>query len=74
MESYVTQETSIFKDTIENNIKIANQNASREDVIEACKKASLHDFIMTLPKGYDTNVGELGDTLSGGEKAAYRNS
>ena len=68
MESYVTQETSIFKDTIENNIKIANQNASREEVIEACKKASLHDFIMTLPNGYDTNVGELGDTLSGGEK------
>lgn len=68
MESYVTQETSIFKDTIENNIKIANADASREEVIEACKKASLHDFIMTLPNGYDTNVGELGDTLSGGEK------
>ena len=68
MESYVTQETSIFKDTIENNIKIANENATREEVIEACKKASLHDFVMTLPNGYDTNVGELGDTLSGGEK------
>ena len=68
MESYVTQETSIFKDTIENNIKIANNNATREEVIEACKKASLHDFVMTLPNGYDTNVGELGDTLSGGEK------
>ena len=68
IESYVTQETSIFKDTIENNIKIANSNATREEVIEACKKASLHDFVMTLPNGYDTNVGELGDTLSGGEK------
>lgn len=68
IESYVTQETSIFKDTIENNIKIADKNATREEVIEACKKASLHDFIMSLPNGYDTNVGELGDTLSGGEK------
>lgn len=68
MESYVTQETSIFKDTIENNIKIADYNAGREEVIEACKKASLHDFIMTLPNNYDTEVGELGDTLSGGEK------
>ncbi|WP_300711519.1 ABC transporter ATP-binding protein [uncultured Brachyspira sp.] len=68
IESYVTQETSIFKDTIENNIKIANPNASYEEVAEACKKASLHDFIMTLPNGYNTNIGELGDTLSGGEK------
>lgn len=68
IESYVTQDTSIFKDTIENNIKIADKNATREEVIEACKKASLHDFIMSLPNGYDTNVGELGDTLSGGEK------
>ena len=68
MESYVTQETSIFKDTIENNIKIADKNATHEEVVEACKKASLHDFIMSLPNGYDTNVGELGDTLSGGEK------
>ena len=68
MESYTTQDTSIFKDTIENNIKIANYNATREEVIDACKKASLHDFIMTLPKNYDTEVGELGDTLSGGEK------
>ena len=68
IESYVTQDTSIFKDTIENNIKIADKDATREEVIEACKKASLHDFIMSLPNGYDTNVGELGDTLSGGEK------
>ncbi len=68
IESYVTQDTSIFKDTIENNIKIADKNATREEVIEACKKASLHDFIMSLSNGYDTNVGELGDTLSGGEK------
>ena len=68
IESYVTQDTSIFQDTIENNIKIAKFDATREEVIEACKKASLHDFIMTLPKGYDTDVGELGETLSGGER------
>lgn len=68
MESYVTQETSIFKDTIENNIKIADYNATREEVIEACKKASLHDFIMTLSENYNTQVGELGETLSGGER------
>lgn len=68
VESYVTQETSIFHDTIENNVKIGNYDATRSEVIEACKKASLHDFITTLPDGYDTNVGELGETLSGGER------
>ncbi len=68
MESYVTQETSLFKDTIANNIGLAKHGASREEIMEAAKKASIHDFIMTLPKGYDTPVGELGDTLSGGER------
>ena len=68
MESYVTQETHLFHDSIANNIAIANPGASREEIMEAAKKASIHDFIMTLPKGYDTEVGELGDTLSGGEK------
>ncbi len=68
MESYVTQETHLFHDSIANNIEIAKIGASREEIIEAAKKASIHDFIMTLPKGYDTQVGELGDTLSGGEK------
>ncbi len=67
-ESYVTQETHLFHDSIESNVRVANPNATREQVIEACKKASVHDFIMTLPQGYDTNVGELGDTLSGGER------
>lgn len=67
-ESFVTQDTHLFSDTIENNIKIAKLNASREEIEAACKKASIHDFIMTLPKGYDTNVGELGETLSGGER------
>ena len=68
MESYVTQETHLFHDSIANNIAIAKPGASREEIMEATKKASIHDFIMTLPKGYDTEVGELGDTLSGGEK------
>ncbi len=68
MESYVTQETCLFHDSIANNIAVGKPGASREEIIEAAKKASIHEFIMTLPKGYDTEVGELGDTLSGGEK------
>ena len=68
MESYVMQETHLFHDSIANNIAIAKPGAAREEIMEAAKKASIHDFIMTLPKGYDTEVGELGDTLSGGEK------
>ena len=68
MESYMTQETRLFKDTIANNIRIGKPDASDEEVIEACKKASIHDFIMTLPQGYETEVGELGSTLSGGER------
>lgn len=68
MESYMTQETQLFKDTIANNIRIGKLSATDEEVIYACKKASIHDFIMTLPNGYDTQVGELGETLSGGER------
>lgn len=68
MESYVTQETYLFHDSIANNIAVGRPGASREEIIEAAKKASIHKFIMTLPNGYDTEVGELGDTLSGGEK------
>ena len=67
-ESYVTQETHLFHDSIANNIAVGKPGASREEIIEAAKKASVHDFIISLPKGYDTEVGELGDTLSGGEK------
>lgn len=67
-ESYVTQETHLFHDSIANNIEIGKPGASRKEIIEAAKKASIHEFIMTLPKGYDTEVGELGDTLSGGER------
>ncbi|MBR3636404.1 MAG: ABC transporter ATP-binding protein [Lachnospiraceae bacterium] len=68
MESYMTQETQLFKDSIANNVRIGKLNATDEEVVEACKKASIHDFIMTLPKGYETEVGELGSTLSGGER------
>lgn len=68
MESYVTQETHLFHDSIKSNLKIAKLDATDDEIITACKKASVHDFIMTLPQGYDTPVGELGDTLSGGER------
>lgn len=68
MESYMTQETQLFKDTVANNIRIGKLNATQDEVEIACKKASVHDFIMTLPNGYETNVGELGETLSGGER------
>ena len=68
MESYVTQETHLFRDSIRNNLRIAKLGATDEEIEQACKKASVHDFIMTLPQGYDTPVGELGDTLSGGER------
>ena len=68
MESFVTQETHLFHDSIRNNLRIAKLDATDDEIIAACKKASVHEFIMSLPKGYDTEVGELGDTLSGGER------
>ncbi|MCM1189623.1 MAG: ABC transporter ATP-binding protein/permease [bacterium] len=68
MESFVTQETHLFHDSIRNNLRIAGLNATDQEIEAACKKASVHDFIMSLPAGYDTPVGELGDTLSGGER------
>ena len=66
--SMVFQDVYLFEDTIENNIKFGNQNATREDVIDAAKKAQCHDFVVSLPQGYDTIVGEGGASLSGGEK------
>lgn len=66
--AYVTQETFLFHDTIENNIKVAKADATREEVIEAAKKASIHEFICSLPNDYETNVAELGSSLSGGER------
>ena len=68
LESFVTQETHLFHDSIKNNLRIAKLDATQEELEEACKKASVHEFIMSLPQGYDTPVGELGDTLSGGER------
>ncbi|MGI6018428.1 MAG: amino acid ABC transporter ATP-binding/permease protein [Marvinbryantia sp.] len=68
MESFVTQETHLFHDSIKNNLRIAKLNATDDEIIAACKKASIHEFIVSLDNGYDTEVGELGDTLSGGER------
>ena len=68
MESFVTQQTHLFHDSIACNLRIAKLDATQEELETACKKASVHDFIMSLPKGYNTSVGELGDTLSGGER------
>ena len=68
MESFVTQETHLFRDSIRENLCLAKLDATQEELVEACKKASVHDFIQSLPQGYDTPVGELGATLSGGER------
>ncbi len=66
--SLVFQEVYLFQDTIENNIRFANPKASHEAVVQAAKRARCHDFIMALPEGYQTRVGEGGSALSGGEK------
>ena len=66
--SFVFQKVYLFEDTIANNIRFGRSEASMEDVIAAAKKARCHDFIMSLPEGYETIVGEGGATLSGGEK------
>ena len=68
MESLMTQETHLFHDSIKNNLRIAKPDAADGEIEAACRKASVHEFIMSLPGGYDTPVGELGDTLSGGER------
>lgn len=68
MESFMTQETHLFHDSIRNNLRIAKRDATDAEIEAACRKASIHEFIMSLPQGYDTTVGELGDTLSGGER------
>ena len=68
MFAYVTQETVLFHHSIENNLRIARLDASLEDIQKACQKASIHDWIMSLPDGYATKVSELGSSLSGGER------
>ena len=64
----MTQDTHLFHDSIRNNLRLAKLDATDGEIVTACKKASVHDFIMGLPKGYDTEVAELGDSLSGGER------
>ena len=64
----VFQKVYLFADTVENNIKFGCPNATHEEVVAAAKKACCHDFILTLPQGYDTVIGEGGSSLSGGEK------
>ncbi len=64
----VSQTTYLFDETIEENLRIAKPDATREDLETACRMASVHDFIMTLPQGYETSAGALGDNLSAGEK------
>ena len=64
----VTQQTILFNDTVRNNIAYGDIQRTEEDIINAAKAANAHDFIMRLPKGYDSNIGELGTKLSGGEK------
>jgi ATP-binding cassette subfamily C protein len=64
----VSQTTYLFDETIEDNLRIANATATQEEIENACKMASVHDFILTLPEGYKTKVGVLGNKLSAGEK------
>jgi ATP-binding cassette subfamily C protein len=64
----VSQSTYLFDETIEDNLRIAKPNATMQEIEEACKLASVHDFIMSLPEGYQTKTGALGDNLSAGEK------
>ena len=64
----VFQNVYLFNDTVKNNIKFGKQNATDEEIYEVCKKACCHDFIMNLPNGYDTIIGEGGASISGGEK------
>ena len=66
--AYITQQTYIFNETIEENIRLARRDATLDEIMEAAKKASIHDFILSLPEGYQTKMTELGGNLSDGEK------
>jgi subfamily B ATP-binding cassette protein MsbA len=64
----VTQQTILFNDTVRNNIAYGDIDRTEDEIVSAAKAANAHDFIMKLPNGYDSNIGELGTKLSGGEK------
>ena len=64
----MTQDSILFNDTVKNNIGLGKENASIEEIEAAAKVANAHDFIMELPKGYETNIGDSGNKLSGGQK------
>ena len=66
--SIVMQNVQLFDNTIEENIKVGKKGATKEEIIKAAKKARIHDFIMSLPKGYETDIGENGGILSGGQR------
>ena len=66
--TYVSQETFLFNKSIRENLRMAKENATDEEIETACKKASIHDFIKSLPNGYDTNAGNAGSKFSGGER------
>ena len=66
--SIVMQNVQLFDNTIEENIRVGKKGATKEEIIEAAKKARIHDFIMSLPKGYETDIGENGGLLSGGQR------
>lgn len=66
--SIVMQNVQLFDNTIEENIRVGKKGATKEEIIEAAKKARIHDFIMSLPKGYKTDIGENGGILSGGQR------
>ena len=69
--SMVFQRVYLFQDTIYNNISMGRPEATREEVMEAAKKARCYDFIMALPEGFDTVIGEGGESLSGGESSGF---
>jgi ATP-binding cassette subfamily C protein len=68
IEAYVAQDTHLFHDSIRNNLLVAKPDATDDELVAACKKASIYDFVQTLPQGIDTPVEELGESLSGGER------
>ncbi len=71
--SYVTQEMFLFHDTVAENLKVAKEDATEEELERAARAASIHDLIMSLPDGYETKIAELGSSPVGRRAAASRN-